>query len=105
GKVVEEATAADLYRNPRHPYTKALLNAVPNPDPRKRSERPLLAGDVPSPINPPSGCRFHTRCPSVMPRCSEEVPPSYPIGEGHQSYCFLEDEAHAPEEKGATSGG
>ncbi len=91
GKIVEEASAIDLYRNPRHPYTKALLDAVPNPDPRQRSERALLTGDVPSPINPPPGCRFHTRCPSVMDKCSVEIPPGFPIGDGHVSHCFLEE--------------
>lgn len=92
GRVVEEANSKDLYRNPRHPYSQALLDAIPNPDPRKRHQRQLLTGDVPSPIRPPAGCRFHTRCPKVMDRCKVEVPPSYFVEEQHHSYCFLEDE-------------
>lgn len=92
GKVVESAASQDLYRDPRHPYTRALLSAVPEPDPRGKKERTILTGDVPTPINPPSGCRFHTRCPQVMPRCSQGVPPKYDISEGHVSYCFLEED-------------
>lgn len=92
GKIVETAKAEDLYRNPRHPYTRALLSAVPEPDPRKRKQRTILEGDVPTPINPPSGCRFHTRCPSFIgPRCTQEIPPAYPIETGHTSSCYLED--------------
>ena len=93
GRIVEEATAEQLYRNPRHPYTRALLSAVPNPDPRVRAERTILTGNVPSPIHPPSGCHFHPRCPQVMDRCSEEAPPCYSIEEQHRSYCFLEEDA------------
>ncbi|MFN0060499.1 MAG: ABC transporter ATP-binding protein [Planctomycetota bacterium] len=93
GKIVEEARAEDLYRGPRHPYTRALLAAVPNPDPRERQDRPLLEDDVPSPINPPSGCRFHTRCSQVMARCRVEAPRRFEAGPEHYSHCFLEDDA------------
>ena len=91
GKIVEEAPARQLYEDPRHPYTQALLSAVPEPDPTREKKRILLTGDVPTPINPPSGCRFHTRCPKVMPVCSGEFPRAYPISEGHHSHCYLED--------------
>ena len=74
GQVVEIADRATLFAAPRHPYTEALLAAAPQPDPRRRPERVLLAGDVPSPSRPPSGCRFHTRCPLVQPVCREEQP-------------------------------
>jgi oligopeptide/dipeptide ABC transporter ATP-binding protein len=94
GKIVEEAPSKELYRNPRHPYTEALLSAVPEPDPLRRKQRILLTGDVPTPIDPPSGCRFHTRCPKAMGRhCSTTQPPAFPISPGHTSYCFLEDPA------------
>jgi len=69
GRIVERAPAAELFRNPLHPYTKALLSAIPVPDPSRRRERILLPGEIPSPINPPTGCRFHTRCNVVMPHC------------------------------------
>ena len=101
GKIVEEAPARELYTNPRHPYTEALLSAVPEPDPTLRKKRIPLTGDVPTPINPPSGCRFHTRCPKVMPVCSTEFPKAYPIGPGHHSHCYLEE--NAPPASGAAS--
>ncbi len=96
GKIVEEAPARELYTNPRHPYTEALLSAVPEPDPTLRKKRILLTGDVPTPINPPSGCRFHTRCPKVMDVCSTVFPKAFPISPGHRSHCYLEDPEHAP---------
>ena len=74
GKIVEVADARELYRNPLHPYTKALLASVPIPDPRKRSQRVPLGGDVPSPANPPPGCAFHPRCPEAIPECSQITP-------------------------------
>jgi oligopeptide transport system ATP-binding protein len=74
GKIVEQAPRNELYRNPRHPYTRALLSAVPIPDPERRTERIRLGGDVPSPINPPTGCAFHPRCPYAEERCRREVP-------------------------------
>ncbi len=96
GKIVELATAQDLYKRPRHPYTQALLSAVPVPDPTRKRERIVLQGDVPSPINPPTGCAFHPRCPHAFDRCRVEAPPLYDLKGGHVSACFL-NEAEAKE--------
>ena len=74
GKIVELASADELYRNPQHPYTRALLSAIPVPDPKPRAERIILTGDVPSPMNPPSGCQFHPRCPLADANCAKQTP-------------------------------
>ena len=74
GEIVEIATSKALFQAPGHPYTRALLSAIPVPDPKRRARRLVLAGDIPSPLNPPPGCRFHTRCPAVFDRCRSEVP-------------------------------
>ena len=91
GKIVEAAERNELYAEPLHPYTKALLSAVPIPDPivEKRRERIILSGDVPSPINPPSGCHFHTRCPYVMQVCKEIDPILANVGREHYVACHL----------------
>ncbi len=89
GRIVELAGTEALYGNPLHPYTEALLSAVPIPDPTLRRKRIVLKGDVPSPINPPSGCHFRTRCHKVMPICSEIVPPFIEVEPGHFSACLL----------------
>lgn len=78
GKIVEVASKKQLFNSPLHPYTQALLNSVPIPDPSKRRRRPPLKGELPDPLNPPSGCRFHTRCPYVTERCKREEPPLLP---------------------------
>ena len=93
GKIVELADRRSLFGQPHHPYTRALLSAVPVPDPTAKRQRIILTGDVPSPINPPSGCRFHTRCPFAFDRCREEEPVLRPVGEGHVSACHLD---HVP---------
>jgi peptide/nickel transport system ATP-binding protein len=91
GKIVELADRRSLFGQPHHPYTRALLSAVPVPDPAARRQRIILTGDVPSPINPPAGCRFHTRCPYVFDRCRVEEPVLRPVGDGHLSACHLDD--------------
>ncbi len=89
GKMVEMASRDDLFGNPLHPYTQALMSAIPIPDPSVKRKRVILEGDVPSPLNPPSGCRFHTRCPLAYDRCSQEAPPFRDHGEGHFTACWL----------------
>ncbi len=89
GKIIEEAPYADLYNSPKHPYTQALLSAAPVSDPLAVKKRILLEGDVPSPIDPPSGCRFHTRCPQKMDICSQEEPYFSNMGDGHMVACHL----------------
>jgi oligopeptide transport system ATP-binding protein len=89
GKIVELASAKDLYRAARHPYTEALVAAVPIPDPTLKRRRVLLQGDVPSPIRPPPGCAFHTRCPIRVPLCSEQTPPLKQSADGRWVACHL----------------
>lgn len=89
GQIVELAPADELYRNPRHPYTRALLSAIPEPDPQRRRERIVLPGDVPSPVAPPPGCRFHPRCPFAEERCRVEPPPLLANGSGHAVACHV----------------
>ena len=89
GEVVELADSDTLYKEPIHPYTQALLSAAPVPDPKRMSKRTTLIGDVPSPINPPSGCRFHTRCPFARDTCSREAPQLNEVRENHFVACFF----------------
>ncbi|MDT7042069.1 dipeptide ABC transporter ATP-binding protein [Candidatus Nitronereus thalassa] len=92
GKLAEVAPSETLFANAKHPYTQALLSANPLPDPTQKHERILLPGDVPTPLNPPSGCRFHTRCPQVMEHCKTMEPPLIHIGkpeDGHKVWCHL----------------
>ena len=89
GRIVELATDKEIYRNPLHPYTRALLSAVPIPDPEIKKERVILKGDVPSPLSPPRGCAFHTRCPESKERCSQEPPPFEDAGTGHWVACHI----------------
>lgn len=89
GSVVEYAERDELFTNPLHPYTKALLSAVPIPDPTLRREKIVLKGDIPSPAHPPSGCKFHTRCPVAVDRCKNEIPEYRDEGGGHYAACHL----------------
>jgi oligopeptide/dipeptide ABC transporter ATP-binding protein len=96
GKLVEVGTTEQIMTRPLHPYTRALLSAVPSPAPgsqRRLSERTALKGDVPSPVNPPSGCRFRTRCPIAREACAVEIPPLREMEPGHQVACFYAEEA------------
>ena len=98
GKLVEVAPVDELFRNPQHPYTLALMSANPIPDPTIRTERTVLTGDVPSALNPPAGCPFHTRCPRVMEHCKTTSPPRVQSGQGkdeHLVWCHLYGEAVA----------
>ena len=93
GNLVEMAPKEELFRSPKHPYTKALLSAVPIPDPDRKMNRTILEGDIPSPVNPPSGCKFHTRCPNCMEICKKEVPVFKDYGNDHKVACHLVDQA------------
>jgi oligopeptide/dipeptide ABC transporter ATP-binding protein len=95
GRIVEVSGTQDLFDRPAHPYTQALLSAIPVPDPTRRHERIVLGGDVPSPMAPPPGCRFHTRCPIVMDRCRRDEPPSVEVAPGHTVRCFAVGEGSA----------
>jgi len=88
GIMVELTTREELFRNPLHPYTQALMSAIPVPDPDMKRERIILPGDVPSPLNPPSGCRFHPRCPVAMDHCSVEAPPFIEVSDDHWVACW-----------------
>ena len=96
GRVVEIAEKTELFANPRHPYTQALLASVPLADPKTKRLTPLIEGDVPSPINPPSGCAFHTRCRYAMERCKIETPQLVEVGGVHQVACFLNEGTGRP---------
>jgi len=89
GKIVELAQTEEIYENPHHPYALALLSAIPIPDPTLKRQKIMLSGEVPSPINPPHGCRFHPRCPKVMDICSKEEPALEDLGNGHFVACHL----------------
>ena len=96
GQVVESGTADALAESPKHPYTQALYASAPSMDPDRRMERPPIAGDPPNPINPPSGCRFRTRCVFAMPRCAEAPPALLPVGAAHTVACYLYAAGAAP---------
>jgi peptide/nickel transport system ATP-binding protein len=89
GEVVETGTAEALSQSPKHPYTQALFASAPSMDPDHRMDRLPITGDPPNPIDPPSGCRFRTRCPFAMARCAEATPPRVPVGVAHEVACYL----------------
>ncbi len=91
GNLVEYGKTEDIFKNPLHPYTKALFSAIPVPDPKAKKQRIVLEGSIPSPANPPSGCKFHTRCAHCMERCKHEVPVQKEIEQGHYVVCHLYD--------------
>lgn len=94
GEMVETGKAEEIYKKPQHPYTQALLSAIPLPDPTYKKEQIILKGDLPSPINPPSGCRLSTRCPYVMPICKESRPELEAVNSNHRTACHLYSEAN-----------
>jgi peptide/nickel transport system ATP-binding protein len=89
GRIVETGPATELTERPRHPYTQALFASAPSMDPTRRLEHPPITGDPPNPVNPPSGCRFRTRCPLAMDRCAEVTPPLSEVAPGHRVACHL----------------
>ncbi|MBI3182198.1 MAG: dipeptide ABC transporter ATP-binding protein [Myxococcales bacterium] len=103
GRIVEWAPASQLHASPRHPYTQALLSAVPAPDPSRRKDRIILSGEVPSPLHPPLGCAFHPRCGRATQRCRLERPPLFELAGPHRVACFLEEPSGAPKEAAGTA--
>ncbi|MFN4293962.1 MAG: oligopeptide/dipeptide ABC transporter ATP-binding protein, partial [Thermoflexales bacterium] len=104
GKMVELTDRETLFRDPLHPYTKALLSAIPIPDPTVKRERMILQGDVPSPVNPPSGCRFHTRCPFAVDICKTVEPPLEELKPGHMVACHVAKEQVAEQKRARGAG-
>lgn len=90
GKVAESAAGETVYHKPLHPYTRSLISAIPIPDPHRKVERQVISGDVPSPIDPPSGCSFHPRCPHVTDRCKHESPDLRSVGQNHLVSCHFD---------------
>ena len=92
GNIVEFGTTEELFANPLHPYTKALFSAIPIPDPDAKMKRIILEGSIPSPANPPAGCKFHTRCAQCMEKCKTQAPERKDMGNGHYVCCHLYDD-------------
>ncbi len=105
GKIVEVAERDELFRNPQHPYTRALMSAIPVADPRAKRERIILQGDPPSPLRPPSGCRFHTRCPEAIEVCAQREPALVDLGRAHLCACHLRQPEGQMAQESARAGG
>ncbi|WNI15394.1 ABC transporter ATP-binding protein [Actinacidiphila sp. ITFR-21] len=95
GRIVETGTVAEIFSRPRHPYTRALIDSIPRPDPAQRMSAVRLTGEIPSPVTPPSGCRFHPRCPVAVDRCATHEPPTVTFGPGHRADCHVLTDADA----------
>ncbi|MBR5044529.1 MAG: ABC transporter ATP-binding protein, partial [Clostridia bacterium] len=104
GSLVEYGATEDIFKNPLHPYTKALFSAIPIPDPKAKMNRIVLEGSIPSPANPPAGCKFHTRCANCMEKCKTVAPVQREIEPGHYVVCHLYDDAADETTEGATDG-
>jgi oligopeptide/dipeptide ABC transporter ATP-binding protein len=89
GRIAESGEGQEIYKNPLHPYTRSLMSAIPVPDPHRKIKRQIISGDVPSPIDPPSGCTFHPRCPEMIDECKNMVPSLETITQGHKASCHL----------------
>jgi peptide/nickel transport system ATP-binding protein len=96
GRIMEIARSEDIYARPQHPYTRALLSAIPSPDPDAKVARQILKGDIPSPANPPSGCVFRTRCPKALDACAATVPSLREVAPGHFKACIRDDLTDQP---------
>jgi oligopeptide/dipeptide ABC transporter ATP-binding protein len=104
GRIVETGTVAEIFTQPRHPYTRALIDSIPRPDPGQRMSSVRLSGEIPSPVDPPSGCRFHPRCPVAVDRCATQEPPTVTFGPGHRADCLvLAESASPPKPSGPTA--
>jgi peptide/nickel transport system ATP-binding protein len=104
GRIMEIASSEDLYARPQHPYTRALLSAIPSTDPGAKADRQILKGDIPSPANPPSGCVFRTRCPVALPACAGDIPALREVAPGHYKAC-IRDDLDLPPPTGGPDGG
>lgn len=103
GRIVETGTVAEIFGRPRHPYTQALIDSIPRPDPAQRMSAVRLSGEIPSPVDPPSGCRFHPRCPVAVDRCATQEPPTVTLGPGHRADCLVLAEEIAAETPAETA--
>jgi oligopeptide/dipeptide ABC transporter ATP-binding protein len=104
GRIVETGTVSEIFTRPRHPYTQALIDSIPRPDPGQRMSSARLSGEIPSPVHPPSGCSFHPRCPAAVDRCATQEPPTVTFGPGHRADCLVLAESAAGAKSSGTHG-